>query len=61
MILKINNRAFNAIKNGTKTTEIRANKGKAYIIGDTITFLNTSTLECLKCIIKDVKLYSTVR
>ncbi|MCA9308225.1 MAG: ASCH domain-containing protein [Patescibacteria group bacterium] len=65
--LLLRNRPFNAIKNGTKTVEVRANKKVGRLDyatiekGDHIVFINEETKETLKCNIENVKLYKDVR
>jgi len=63
----LRNRPFNAIKNGTKTIEVRANKrvGRldyAQILkNDQIVFINQETGKTIKCIVERVTLYKDVR
>ena len=64
--LDINDRAFLAIKNGTKKVEIRVTTDKLkkdygkYKVGEYITFIN-SNRERLKCIIKEINWYKNER
>jgi len=63
----LRSRPFNAIKNGTKTIEVRANKkvGRldyAQILkNDQIVFINQETGKTIKCIVERVTLYKNVR
>jgi ASC-1-like (ASCH) protein len=50
--------AFEAIKCGAKTVEVRANKDQAF--DKCVTFTNTQTGEELTCYITDVRLYNSV-
>ena len=64
----LNERPFNAILNGTKTVEIRANK-KVYVgssinviePGDTIVFTKVGSNQKLRCVVERKTLYSSVR
>ena len=64
--LDINDRAFLAIKNGTKKVEIRVTTDKLnkdygkYQVGEYITFINSNNEE-LKCIIKEINWYQDER
>lgn len=64
--LDINDRAFLAIKNGTKKVEIRVTTNKLnkdygkYKTGEYITFINSNN-EKLKCIIKEINWYQNER
>jgi ASC-1-like (ASCH) protein len=53
------NNSFDAIKQRTKTVEMRLYDEKRKFIkcGDTIVFINTSTKEELAVIVKDIKVY----
>ncbi len=63
----LRSRPFNAIKNGTKTVEVRANKKvrrldySKIFVGDQIVFINQETGETVKCLVEKVTLYSNVR
>lgn len=61
--LDLNDRAFNAIKNGTKRIEIRANTGdndfSKYEIGDIIVFKNSEN-RTINCKIKEINKYDSV-
>ena len=61
--LDLNNRAFNAIKNGTKRIEIRANTGdndfSKYEIGDIIVFKNSEN-KTINCKVKEVNKYDSI-
>ena len=63
----LRNRPFNAIENGTKTVEVRANKkvGRldyAHIYkDDQIVFINRGTKKSIKCLVERVTLYKDVR
>lgn len=70
--LNINQRAYNAIKNGTKTVEVRANKPGSQLLGlssgDVIIFASLDSLgnhsisgDTIKVIVTRVTLYKTVR
>lgn len=60
-------RPFNAIRNSTKTVEVRANKkvgrlNYAQIAkGDFIVFINQETRKSVKCLVERVTLYKDVR
>lgn len=64
--LDINDRAFLAIKNGTKKVEIRVTTDKLkkdygkYQVGEYVTFINSNS-ERLKCIIKEINWYKNER
>ena len=64
--LDINDRAFLAIKNGTKKVEIRVTTNKLnkdygkYKAGEYITFINSND-EKIKCIIKEINWYKNER
>lgn len=61
--LDLNDRAFNAIKNGTKRIEIRANTGdndfSKYEIGDIIVFKNSEN-RTINCEIKEINKYDSI-
>lgn len=63
--LRLNNRPFKAIQNGTKRIEIRANKYKniseSFKPGDFIVFTNNETNQTMRCKVTRVNLYPTVR
>lgn len=63
--LRLNNRPFKAIQNGTKRIEIRANKYKniseSFKPGDFIVFTNNETKQTMRCKVTRVNLYPTVR
>lgn len=63
--LNLLERPFEAIKNGTKTVEVRANKEGSQVInmipGDTLIFKKCGTNETLSCTIKRITLYNSVR
>lgn len=62
--LRINPRAFKAIIEGSKTTEIRANKKKKISKlkkGDRIVFKNYKSGQKILCKVERVTLYDTVR
>lgn len=66
--LDLQPRAFEAIKNKTKTIEVRANKNHASLnsvnqmqVGDKIVFNKITTDEKLQCVITRINLYSNVR
>jgi len=60
-------RPFNAIKNGTKTVEVRANRKVGRLDyaqiakGDHIVFINQETGKSLKCLVERVTLYKDVK
>ena len=63
----LRSRPFNAIKSGTKTIEVRANKKVGRLdyakifVGDQIVFINQETGKTVKCNVEKVTLYSNVR
>lgn len=63
----LRSRPFNAIKNGTKTIEVRANKKVGCLdyakisVADEIVFINQETGKTVKCIVERVTLYNDVR
>lgn len=64
----LNHRAFEAIRSGEKTVEIRANKARydqpsfnTAVPGDIVTFSDNETSEALRCEILRVALYDSVR
>ena len=63
--LDINDRAFNAIKNGMKRIEIRVTTNKLnkdygkYNVGEYITFINSKD-ERIKCLITEINWYKTI-
>jgi ASC-1-like (ASCH) protein len=63
----LKSRPFNAIKNGTKTIEVRANKKAGRLdyakisVDDQIVFINQETGKTVKCNVEKVTLYSDVR
>lgn len=65
--LRINDRAFKAIKNGQKKVEIRANKKSSRTDystikeGDNIIFLSNKSHQKLSCVVVRKTLYSSVR
>ncbi|RMF94787.1 MAG: ASCH domain-containing protein [Candidatus Schekmanbacteria bacterium] len=66
--LNLRERPFEAIKNGTKKVEIRANKNKytrnsANLMkpGDIIVFTKENSKEKLECTIERITLYKTLR
>ena len=61
--MKLVNSAFNAIKNKTKTIEMRLNDEKRRLIniGDYIVFQNINTLELLKCVVIDLFKYPSFK
>lgn len=63
--LNLNDRAFEAIKSGTKKVEIRANKTGTNVSkmkeNDIIIFTKQSNDEKIKCLVEKIKLYSCVR
>ena len=69
VILKnLHDRPFNAIKQGRKTIEVRANKNElsensvnTIERGDIIIFTNTQTNETIQCTIERKTLYASVR
>lgn len=67
-LLKLTDRAFEAIRSGTKRIEIRANKQElkrnfvgSMKEGDLITFKKKDSTDTLKCTVKRKALYPTVR
>ncbi|EKE00170.1 MAG: hypothetical protein ACD_22C00082G0013 [uncultured bacterium] len=63
----LRSRPFNAIKNGTKTVEVRANKKVGRLDyaqvaeGDYMVFINQETGKSVKCLVERVTLYKDVK